>query len=359
MTRNRLLFLFLMLIGLSLPFSVSAKESSVESAPARLSSSDALAQLQQGNERFASARPQTLLQKHKQPYAAVVACSEASVPVETIFNAGVHDLFVVQTAGNICDTSTVASIEYSLTHIKTPLLVVLGHTDCGILKRVIRSIEKKENLFSEKSMPIAEKILPAVKKSMRTATPATRRDFIASVTEENVWQTITELLEESAAARRLLKEEELLVRGAVYDAETGTVEWLDTNKPAAILARLESGRKGQKNENRSGGSKAAEKKAGQGEERAEKKNVRAPLERLEAKIEELISQFEAIDIAISKPARFYAKTITRYREENASFAEEPLGIQLKAAAILHRDFDNGEDPEKLIALITKEYKEMV
>ena len=95
--------------------------------------------LQQGNNRFVrgeSTYPNMdkdrLIQAGKEnqgdyAYATVITCSDSRVPVELVFDAGIMDIFVIRVAGNVCDTDEVGSIEYGLSHVNTPVLVVLGH----------------------------------------------------------------------------------------------------------------------------------------------------------------------------------------------------------------------------------------
>ena len=65
------------------------------------------------------------------PYAAVITCSDSRVVPEAIFSAGLGELFVIRTAGNVIGESELASLEYAVGHLHTPTVLVLGHTDCG------------------------------------------------------------------------------------------------------------------------------------------------------------------------------------------------------------------------------------
>ncbi|MBW1744446.1 MAG: carbonic anhydrase, partial [Deltaproteobacteria bacterium] len=73
-------------------------------------------------------------------YATVITCSDSRVPVEIIFDAGIMDIFVIRVAGNVCDVDERGSIEYGLAHVNTPVLVVLGHTQCGAVTAVTQAI---------------------------------------------------------------------------------------------------------------------------------------------------------------------------------------------------------------------------
>ena len=65
------------------------------------------------------------------PYAVIVTCSDSRVPAEHIFNAGIGELFVIRTAGNVIGDHALGSVEYGMEHLGVKLVVVLGHTNCG------------------------------------------------------------------------------------------------------------------------------------------------------------------------------------------------------------------------------------
>ena len=75
--------------------------------------------------------------KGQYPYAVVVTCSDSRVVPEFIFNAGIGDLFVIRTAGNTVDNCSLGSIEYAVGHLGVRLVVVMGHTHCGAVKAAI------------------------------------------------------------------------------------------------------------------------------------------------------------------------------------------------------------------------------
>ena len=65
------------------------------------------------------------------PYAVIVTCSDSRVPPEHIFSAGIGDLFVIRTAGNVVGSFELGSIEYAVQHLHVPIIVIMGHTHCG------------------------------------------------------------------------------------------------------------------------------------------------------------------------------------------------------------------------------------
>lgn len=101
---------------------------------------EALERLERGNKMYlAGERPpavtaeqrRALVAEGQHPYACIVTCSDSRVPPETVFCAGMGELFVIRTAGNTISDSEMATIAYAGTHLQVPLVVVMGHTHCG------------------------------------------------------------------------------------------------------------------------------------------------------------------------------------------------------------------------------------
>ena len=106
-----------------------------------ISASEALKKLQDGNQRYLTAETSTgnissILRKKttdegQLPYAIVITCSDSRVIPESIFMAGIGEIFVIRVAGNVMDNHQLGSVEYAADHLGTKLVVVLGHTHCG------------------------------------------------------------------------------------------------------------------------------------------------------------------------------------------------------------------------------------
>lgn len=210
-----------------------------------------LALLKEGNQRFVAGKsihPHTDLDRLKlagsasqadYAYATVLSCSDSRVPVEYIFDAGVMDIFVVRVAGNVCDTDEAGSIEYGLAHVHTPLLVVLGHTQCGAVTAVTHEVQGEGHALERNIPALVDNIEPAVRRAMASTSKADDDQVIPLAIEENVWQSIEDLFRASPATRKLMQSGEVKVVGAIYDVETGLVHWLPLEKSEAILARVE------------------------------------------------------------------------------------------------------------------------
>ena len=143
-----------------------------------ISARQALGLLREGNLRFSSGHPQ---RPHQDPdrlrlagaedqaahaFATVVTCSDSRVPVELIFDAGVMDLFVVRVAGNVVRVSQAGSVEYGLLHLGTPVLVMLGHCQCGAVTTALAQLQGRGGLLETNLAPLIQPILPAAQRAL-------------------------------------------------------------------------------------------------------------------------------------------------------------------------------------------------
>lgn len=109
----------------------------------------ALQKLQSGNERYLSAEKcngdislairQKTCAEGQSPYAVIITCSDSRVIPESIFSAGIGELFVIRVAGNVIDGHQLGSIEYAVDHLGCRLIVVMGHNHCGAVNAAIGS----------------------------------------------------------------------------------------------------------------------------------------------------------------------------------------------------------------------------
>ncbi|MEJ2201289.1 MAG: carbonic anhydrase [Desulfuromonadaceae bacterium] len=230
-----------------LSFSTALASSKVQ----KPSPDEALALLKEGNARFVageSIHPRmdvarlALAGKKNQgdyAYATVITCSDSRVPVELLFDAGVMDIFVIRVAGNVVDTDEAGSIEYGLAHVNTPVLVVLGHTQCGAVTAVTHAVHGTGHALERNIPPLVDNIEPAVKQAIK-ANPKLEGDaVIPAAIEENVWQSIADLFMKSPASRELVASGKVKVIGAIYDVSNGKVSWLPEGKTREILDSVE------------------------------------------------------------------------------------------------------------------------
>jgi carbonic anhydrase len=196
---------------------------------ARLLRDASLMLLKEGNARFAAGkqlhphqdaeRRSTTAAQGQEPFATILACSDSRDPVELIFDRGVGDLFVARVAGNVAGLSELATVEYGVGHLHTPLLIVMGHSQCGAVPAVVQGAELHGHLHA-----LAEKIKPAAGKVKAGASDAP--DAVSKAIEANVWQSIEDIIKQSQVVRGGLSSGQLSVIGAIYDLEQGKVTWL-------------------------------------------------------------------------------------------------------------------------------------
>lgn len=168
------------------------------------------ARLIQGNARYVE-KNHPEFQKHvsgQSPGAAVLTCSDSRVPLEHIFDAGIGEIFAIEVAGNVALGPTVmGSLDYAVGHLHVPLLVILGHTNCGAVK----ASEAGPGDYSDIGQIVNE---------IRSSFSGT--DNIKA----NVLRQMDMLKYRSQTISGALQKGELEIAGAIYHLETGKVEWL-------------------------------------------------------------------------------------------------------------------------------------
>lgn len=202
-----------------------------------------LAKLDWGNRHFAQGKlshphtdPETrqkLAYEGQHPFAVVLTCADSRVPPEIIFDQGLGDLFVVRVAGNVPDALQIASVEYAVEHLETPLLVVLGHTQCGAVKATVESQGK--NLPGSLPALVAQ-IEPAYRKVRANYPHLKDKALVERVIRQNVLESLLKLWERSPIVQHLAREGKLTFAGGVYDLKEGTVEWLELPEELAPYA---------------------------------------------------------------------------------------------------------------------------
>ena len=183
----------------------------------------ALERLVAGNRRFAEGRPSQRFAAAEReasagaqrPFATVIGCSDSRVPVEVVFDAGVGELFVVRTAGHTLAQASLASIRFAVEKLGTPLVLVLGHEDCGAVSAALAG-DAPEWLE-----PITSRIEISAIDPARA--PADAEDpLLAAAVDEHVRDTVAELRAFVATFAP-----DTLVAGAAYKLASGEVHWLE------------------------------------------------------------------------------------------------------------------------------------
>jgi carbonic anhydrase len=159
------------------------------------------------------------------PFATILSCIDSRVSAEFVFDQGLGDIFSVRIAGNFVNEDILGSMEFASKLAGTKLIVVLGHTACGAVKGACDNA-KMGNLTK-----LIEKITPAVNAVSQPTDPNLRNsknsDFVDTVAEKNVLLTIDRIHAESPILSEMEKSGEIKIIGAMYDINTGAVNFFE------------------------------------------------------------------------------------------------------------------------------------
>ena len=197
---------------------------------------DTVNRLREGNERFVAGHAQHPLQDSatreglvagQKPHTIVVSCSDSRVPPEVLFDQGLGEVFVIRLAGNVPSTEGIASIEYAVEHLGTPLLLVMGHESCGAVKAAMTT--KEGTSAGSKSLDaLVAEIRPSIKKHL----PLKAEDKIyKDAVKSNVNHTAQELVKQSKIIREAIEKGHLTLASGIYSLKTGRVEFWDVGAP--------------------------------------------------------------------------------------------------------------------------------
>ena len=198
---------------------------------------DALQRLREGNQRYASnVRSLDSLLSHtrradlatgQQPFAIVLGCSDSRVPAEVVFDQGLGDLFVIRVAGNIVAPSQVGSVEFAAVRFGTRLVVVMGHSQCGVIFATLESIANPSSNESRNLRSIVDRVRPSVEGIIQSDAARDDNDLIRRAVRANVRASVNHLRHGSEVLEQLIAKDGLMVVGAEYSLETGEVDFFD------------------------------------------------------------------------------------------------------------------------------------
>jgi carbonic anhydrase len=198
---------------------------------------EALERLREGNRRFVADRPiaaaasshgsRASLTAGQAPFAIVLGCSDSRAPAELIFDQGFGDLFVIRVAGNIVAPSQVGSVEFAAARYGTPLVVVMGHSQCGAVLAAIDELLGRETTESRNLRSIVDRVRPSVEAVLAGRRDIDPGELVREAVRANVRVSADHLRHGSAMLERLIINDGLLVVGAEYSLETGVVTFFD------------------------------------------------------------------------------------------------------------------------------------
>ncbi|MGV8886456.1 MAG: carbonic anhydrase [Microbacteriaceae bacterium] len=178
-----------------------------------------------GNERFVAGEPahprqnverRAELATSQAPHAALFGCSDSRLSAEIIFDKGIGDLFVVRNAGQIISDSVIGSLEYAVGILNVPLILVLGHDECGAVRAAIDSRAADAAALPPHIAGLIAKIQPAVSRVAARHENASEPLDSQEVGREHLRDTIAELIEASELISEAIAAGTLAVVGANY-----------------------------------------------------------------------------------------------------------------------------------------------
>jgi carbonic anhydrase len=181
---------------------------------------EALERLRQGNERFRADRTEGSgrvssrrkeLVEGQSPFAIILGCSDSRVPPSAVFDSGLGDLFVVRVAGNVANTSSIASIEYAIAQLGTRLIVVMAHQSCGAVTAAMEGGDAGKNLNT-----LMGYIRPALEPPERDVDVVARR---------NARNSAQRIIDESDIIRKAVEGGDAKMVTAFFHLSTGEVEF--------------------------------------------------------------------------------------------------------------------------------------
>ncbi len=193
---------------------------------------EAWAAMLDGNQRFVTDKPshvrqdfglRTELAKEQKPFAALFGCSDSRLSAEIIFDVGLGDLFVVRNAGQVIAETILGSLEYAVEVLGVPLILVLGHDECGAIRATMNSTEGQVMPQGEFIKNLVDRISPTV-----NAAKANGLHQIDEITDLHVRDTINELIARSALIAERIESGKLAVVGANYKLTLGEIHEIVT-----------------------------------------------------------------------------------------------------------------------------------
>lgn len=200
---------------------------------AGISAIEAWTRLSAGNQRFVAATKARMqkyssqredTQGHQRPISAILSCSDSRVPIEILFDQGIGDLFVVRNAGQISSPCAFGSLEFAVSELEVPLLVVLSHSGCGAIKAAIAQTGQDSRTLSDNLNRIVQSIIPAVTAvKNQEAFESGSISELEAVADEHLRRTVNSLMTSSKPISSAIEAERLEIVGAKYSLTDGRV----------------------------------------------------------------------------------------------------------------------------------------
>jgi len=179
--------------------------------------------IKEGNARYVAGTPKQrlyssvradLLAKGQNPYAAIIGCSDSRTPMEIIFDAGLGELFIIRSAGNVIGEIGLGSLEYAVDVLKTPIIIVVGHQQCGAVKAAIRG-----GYSSPMMQVVINEICKCSSKDVCTCDQE-------EIENKNILYTLSKIAS-NIVISKAVDEGRVKLYAAKYSLETGVVTFFD------------------------------------------------------------------------------------------------------------------------------------
>ena len=199
---------------------------------------EALNRLMEGNQRFINGirsvepifshlKMAELSASGQKPFVIVLTCSDSRSPVEMIFDQGIGEVFVVRVAGNVVAPSLLASIEFAAENFGSPLILVMGHTQCGAVNATLQHTKNPADVLRSIHLEeLVSRMRPAVEKVIKLNSNKSDSEILELCTVENIKRSMGIILDQSAIVRNLINQDKIKIEGAVLDIQTGKVHLL-------------------------------------------------------------------------------------------------------------------------------------
>jgi carbonic anhydrase len=225
--RKTQLVSFFVIVGLLRASQFAGAADPAHSDQPSVAPAEAISKLKEGNGRYTSGNLQhpgqtterrTELAKTQHPFAAIVSCSDSRVPPEIVFDQGLGDLFIVRVAGNVINDEGLGSIEYTVDHLGTRLILVLGHQRCGAVDAARETIAAKGK---------APGHIQSLVTAIQPAVEATVNGDLDATIKANVKHVVDALRSSTPILKAKVDSGDVKVVGGYYSLDTGGVTFLD------------------------------------------------------------------------------------------------------------------------------------
>jgi carbonic anhydrase len=163
----------------------------------------------------------------QEPFAVILGCSDSRVPAEIVFDQGLGDLFVIRVAGNIVAPSQVGSVEFAVARFNTRLVVVLGHSSCGAITATLEELRRPSAQQSRNLRSIVDRVRPSVESLLATDLRDDHDALVREAVRANIRVSVNHLRHGSELLEQLTATDGLVIVGAEYSLDSGTVDFFE------------------------------------------------------------------------------------------------------------------------------------